>query len=218
METDKYSNFLKTRRRLYETRDKPPMDGDVPVIQLINTLHQRDTSNKDYLLHYDDFIDWALDAGIIEDPAYSTLCFESYCYAHEATEVLTRVISFRENLRDLVICLMNGIAPYPEQITGFNRFYDELNKHRSLNMNGNGMLEIWIDTHEQIAFPLWVLIKQAKDFLMGVDASLIKKCSCGNLFINRSKNQNKRWCNSSTCGSKHWSKVYYSRKKGELVD
>ena len=217
MET-KYTGFLKGRRELYEKRDKFPMDGDIPVLQFINTVHRRATDRrKDYLENYDAFLDWAYDAKVVEETVYNSLCSESYCYYPETQAIFERITSFRECFYDLVICLMKGIAPYPETISNFNTYFEEVKSHRRLNMNGYGMLEIWIETHEQIAFPLWNLIKGAQDFLTAVDGRIIKKCKCGNLFIDQSKNGRRKWCNPATCGSAYWSKKYYGRKKGLVV-
>jgi predicted RNA-binding Zn ribbon-like protein len=215
---DKYTGFLKGRRELYANRDKFPMDGNIPVLQFINTIHRRDTEGRrDYLKKYDDFLDWAYDAKVLEEAEYNNLCFESYCYFPEAEKVFEQMASARSCFNDLVVCLMEGVVPYPGTITHFNSYFEEVKKHVSLNMNGYGMLEVWVGTKDQLAFPLWRLIKSAQNFLMTTDGQFIKKCKCGNLFIDRSKNGKRRWCNPATCGSAYWSKEYYQRKK-LLVD
>lgn len=213
MET-KYNGFLKGRRDLYVNRDKFPMDGDIPVLQFINTLHRKATDGRrDYLKTYDDFLDWAYDAKIVEETEYNNLCFESYCYFPEAGKVFEQVISARGCINDLVVCLMSGLAPYPEAIANFNVYFEDVKMHTRLNMNGYGMLEVWVDTKDAIAAPLWYLIKAAQGFLTDTDGRYIKKCRCGNLFIDRSRNGKKRWCNTTTCGGAYWSKEYYRRKK-----
>lgn len=214
---DKYTSFVESRREIYENRDKCPLEGDVAALQFINTLHRRETDRKEYLTSYDHFIDWAYDAGVVDEQVYQSLCAESYCYYAEAASVFKQVISFRECLRDLVICLQQGVAPYAEQVGQFNRYYDEVKTHRGLVMNGYGMYETWINVHQEIAFPLWKLIRHAAEFLAVADESVIKKCTCGNLFIDRSKTNNRRWCNALTCGKAHWSRAYYSRKKALVL-
>jgi len=211
---NKYTGFLKGRRELYENREKCPPDGDIPVLQFVNTLHRRETDRKDYLKNYDFFLDWAYDTHLIEDAVYNTLAFESYSYWPEAEMIFARVISFRECFHGLVICLVKGVAPYPEMVYNFNIYFEEVKQHLSLNMNGYGMQEIWVDTHEQIAFPLWKIINDAKDFLIAADGQSIKKCQCGNLFIDRSNARKRRWCSFATCGNAHWSKAHYRRRKG----
>ncbi len=216
MET-KHTGFLKGRRELYENREKCPPDGDSPLLKFINTLHRRDAERKDYLKNYDCFLDWAYDNAIVEDKIYDTLCFESYCYCPEAEMIFNRIIGFRECLHDLVICLMDGVAPYPELVSTFILYFDEAKQHISININGYGLEEIWIETHEQIAFPFWKIINGAKGFLANIDGQSIKKCKCGNLFIDRSNARKRRWCNNATCGNAFWSKAYYKRKKEVLT-
>ncbi|MCR8558528.1 CGNR zinc finger domain-containing protein [Mucilaginibacter sp. BJC16-A38] len=215
---DKYTGFLKGRRELYANRDKFPMDGDIPVLQFINTIHRSDTDGRrDYLETYDDFLDWAYDAKVVEEAEYNNLCFESYCYFPEAEKVFEKVIDARNCINDLVVSLSEGVAPYPGTITNFNTHFEEVKKRIVLNMNGYGMLEVWVGTKDQLAFPLWRLIKSAQNFLMTMDGQFIKKCKCGNLFIDRSKNGKRRWCNPATCGSAYWSKEYYRRRKKCVV-
>jgi predicted RNA-binding Zn ribbon-like protein len=216
--TDKHTAFTESRKKIYDERDKCPLDGDVAVLRFVNTLHQRATEKKkEYLKNYDSFLDWALDAELVEERTYKSLCAESYCYFYEAGEVFKQAINFRECLNHLVLSLIAGVPPGAGPVNTFNQFYTEVKAHRSFNMNGYGMLEIWVDTDEKIAYPLWKIIKMSKDFLSTVDGKYIKQCQCGNVFLDRSKNGKRRWCNGETCGSAYWSKQYYGRRKVGVI-
>ena len=46
------------------------------------------------------------------------------------------------------------------------------------------------------------------------DAARVKTCgNCGWLFIDRTRNGNKRWCIAAACGARTRSRRYYARKK-----
>jgi predicted RNA-binding Zn ribbon-like protein len=214
MYKDKCTRVMENRAEQYENRERCPLDGDIPVLQFVNTKKYRGTpQEKDYLKNYDDFLNWAYDSKVIEQAAFKKLCFESYCEVTYASKIFDQVISMRESLYALIICLMEEIAPYHQQLNLFNLVNDEANKHRRLDMNGDGMWEVWIKPEEEIAFPLWKIVKQATQFLMLVNGKQVKKCGCGNLFPDRSKNNTRRWCKRLTCGSRYWSKEYSQRKK-----
>jgi predicted RNA-binding Zn ribbon-like protein len=62
--------------------------------------------------------------------------------------------------------------------------------------------------------PLHLILKSAFDILTQEDVSRIKECpSCGWLFLDKTKNKKRRWCNMLDCGSKDKASRYYHRKK-----
>ena len=58
-------------------------------------------------------------------------------------------------------------------------------------------------------------MKSVYDILTTANMEKIKECpSCGGLFIDRTKNGKRRWCDMKVCGSNEKAKRYYHRKKG----
>lgn len=60
--------------------------------------------------------------------------------------------------------------------------------------------------------PLWAVELSAGDLLLTGDPGRIRECpSCGWLFLDTSRNGNRRWCSMATCGSRDKMARYYRR-------
>jgi predicted RNA-binding Zn ribbon-like protein len=207
------TRFVPMRISRYGTTDLCPIEGDTPVLQFLNTHRYRGTARaKNYLNNYDDFITWCYEVGLVDQDGYNILDAESNCYVHEAESIVNRVIMAREMLYELICCIQNDEPVHPITIGDFNSFNDEANKHLGFAMTAYGFRAVWRDTDEEMAFPLWKIIKYAGEFLASGDVGLIKKCHCGNLYLDKTKNKTRRYCNPLTCGSASRSRQYYLKK------
>src|ERR1700744_1133659 len=111
-------------------KNRVPLDGDVPVLQFLNTCQNRGQRGaKDYFENYGDFLDWCLEINIVDQEEYNALEFECYCNIMlEADRVFEQVIKAREMLYELVSCLLRGKEVHPQLINRFNAVVNEANK------------------------------------------------------------------------------------------
>jgi predicted RNA-binding Zn ribbon-like protein len=59
---------------------------------------------------------------------------------------------------------------------------------------------------------------QAMALAFSPDAARVKVCgNCGWLFIDRTRNRNKRWCTAGMCGARTRSRRYYARQKTQAA-
>lgn len=64
---------------------------------------------------------------------------------------------------------------------------------------------------------LATILHQAVALAFSPDAKRVRVCgNCGWLFIDRTRNANKRWCITEVCGSRAKARRYYARKKQQL--
>lgn len=64
---------------------------------------------------------------------------------------------------------------------------------------------------------LSTILHQAMTLAFSPDAGRVRVCgNCGWLFIDRTRNANKRWCIAGLCGSRTKARRYYARKKQQL--
>lgn len=195
-----------------ENFDYCPLDGDIPLLQFINTHAKRGTlAARNYFKTYQDFLTWSYEIRLIGEDTFDTLELEAYCYANEAANILNKAIVARENLCELVYCIMHDEPVPPAVIDELNTCSDDANKHVYYAMTPYGLMEGWRDPQEELAFPLWIITKKAIRFLTSTDVRFIKKCHCGNLYLDTTKSRNRRYCNPLTCGSIRRSKQYFER-------
>ncbi|MFZ5675766.1 MAG: CGNR zinc finger domain-containing protein [Pseudomonadota bacterium] len=64
---------------------------------------------------------------------------------------------------------------------------------------------------------LATILHEAMTLAFSPDAKRVRVCgNCGWLFIDRTRNANKRWCITGVCGSRAKARRYYARKKQQL--
>ncbi|MDF2433779.1 MAG: hypothetical protein JWP44_3410 [Mucilaginibacter sp.] len=213
------TRFTTHRILRYGNVDLCPLDGDIPVLQFLNTRRNRGTgAAKNYLNTYDEFITWCYEIRLIDQNTYNKLCTERYRYVNEAASNVNKVINAREMLYELIYCIMNDEPVHPATLDEFNWINNKANGHLCFAITAYGLQEVWFNIDEEMAFPLWRMIKCAEELFTSGDMKLIKKCQCGSLFLDRTKNKNRRYCNPSTCGSPSRAKAYYQRKRrGTLI-
>jgi predicted RNA-binding Zn ribbon-like protein len=207
------TRFIPQRILRYGNTDLCTLDGDIPVLQFLNTHRYRGSAQaKNYLNTYDDFITWCYEIRLIDQDAYNILELEGYCYADEALGIINQVIVAREMLHELIYCIVNDEPIHPVVTDEFNSINNEANKHLCFAATAYGLREVWHNVDEEMAFPLWRIMKYAAVFLTSGDIKFIKKCRCGSLYLDKTKNNSRRYCNPLTCGSAYRSKQYYQKK------
>ena len=207
------NRFVPPRIARYDKNfDHCPLDGDVPLLQFINTCSKRGTLHqKEYLNTYDDLLTWSYELRLIGEDTYDILEAESRCYVNEAESTLNRALIMRSNLYLLVDFLLHD-EPVPDGITEeLNEANDDANKHVCYYMTPYGLREGWRNPQEELAFPLWLVIKSALKTLTSPGAAQIKKCHCGHLYLDTTNGRNRRYCNPLTCGTVRRSKKYLER-------
>jgi len=70
------------------------------------------------------------------------------------------------------------------------------------------------DKKKSLSEPFKSVIKSAYDILTAEDFTRIKECpGCGWIFLDKTKNGKRRWCNMKVCGSSDKASRYYYRKR-----
>jgi predicted RNA-binding Zn ribbon-like protein len=62
----------------------------------------------------------------------------------------------------------------------------------------------WTDDADRLDAPLWPIVRSAAALLTSSDAERLRVCAegdCGWVYVDRSRNGLRRWCEMSTCGT-----------------
>jgi predicted RNA-binding Zn ribbon-like protein len=69
-----------------------------------------------------------------------------------------------------------------------------------------------------LELPLWILARSAADLLTSEQHAYVRQCAseeCTWLFIDRSKNHSRRWCDMGDCGNREKARRLRARKRAE---
>ena len=75
----------------------------------------------------------------------------------------------------------------------------------------------WEGGRESLDGLLWPVLRAAADLLVTEARGKIRVCGgprCGWVFVDRSRNGLRRWCQTDVCGAQAKARRYYARKKG----
>ena len=76
----------------------------------------------------------------------------------------------------------------------------------------------WAESLEALDRPLWPVVRSAADLLTSDELAHVHKCAgdtCGWLFVDRSRNHSRRWCDMNECGNVAKVRRYRTRRKRE---
>jgi len=85
---------------------------------------------------------------------------------------------------------------------------------REVRPAGEGYTWVWKRTNAELDDVLAPVVESAAALLTSPDLSRVRECeseTCGWLFIDRSRNRSRRWCDMTVCGNRAKVRRHYQR-------
>jgi predicted RNA-binding Zn ribbon-like protein len=135
----------------------------------------------------------------------------------EAAETLTRAIELREAVYSLGEAVAHATSPPTWALRTLNQLLRAT--HRSRVVAWDSSRFVWRTEGGELEAmtPLLRIAERTADLLTSADATYIKECgvnTCRWLFLDRSRNHSRRWCDMSTCGNRAKARRFQTRAKG----
>jgi len=180
--------------------------GGVLALDFANTTSGRDTDEPvEHLQSAGHVVDWALHAGGID--AATAARFHTFI-ANEpaaAQRLLRHVHQLRAAIYDIAAAIARGEAPSRTDLGTLRDFAHKVIGPAELApIPGGGYGFDFSAAPVEVAL-LGPVVWSALDLLATGDFARIKQCpgeGCGWLFVDRSKNNSRRWCDMATCGNR----------------
>ncbi|MEO5893120.1 MAG: CGNR zinc finger domain-containing protein [Ferruginibacter sp.] len=191
-----------------------PLDGGALPFHFINTVYAWKGENlHEYLDSYKDVLEWCRKVNLLPRKVLEGL--ESYSRLH--LEKTGEAFNKLKEIRYLLYQLFSGVAvkEIPAAVlNGYNSvLHDALLIHTWVKRK-NGAVYVPSDNATELLLPVYIILKESHDLLLHEDAHRIKECPrCGWIFLDTTKNNKRRWCNPSTCGSVDKTSRYYLKIK-----
>ena len=194
--------------------------GGDPSIDLINTVDWVDDGlDHDRIPDYDRLTRWAEGAGVITATVGQRLRRAAATRSREAAATMAAAGRLRWVLQRLLTAVATGDAP-GAALDEFNDLLAETLPRMRLaspSSSSRGQLTLtWHGLGDDLASPLWPVIWSAAQLLASDEAPLIHACAapdCGWMYVDRSRNGLRRWCQMETCGTRAKSRRRYQREK-----
>ena len=178
--------------------------GGDPSLDLVNPVDwTREGPAQDRLPDYPALLDWAVAAGVMSSAAAGGLRRAALARPREAQAAHAGALRVRSLLRDL---LSGGRAAEPALRALNPLLGDALGR---LELAGGGprtrRLRWEWSARDRLDSVLWPVLRSAAELLASEEADRIHTCGgpdCGWMYVDRSRNGLRRWCQMRTCGTR----------------
>jgi predicted RNA-binding Zn ribbon-like protein len=187
-------------------------------LDFINTLDNRPVPERrqELIQSYEDLVDWAMQAGALSAAQRAVLLREAESHPKDAAAIRARAVELRECLYRIMTAVARHRRVSEEDVHELNNYLGEALSHLELRPTRKAFQLAWPETRPQLDFILWPIVRSASDLLSSHDLELIRECdvdTCRWLFVDRSKNHSRRWCDMRICGNRIKAQKFYRRQQ-----
>ncbi|HEY6201883.1 MAG TPA: CGNR zinc finger domain-containing protein [Candidatus Limnocylindria bacterium] len=192
-------------------RDIPRADHDFEFVggsvalDFANTLGGMHTApTHEHLVEYADLVEFGRSAGTLARPETRRLAEEAARQPARAAGVLRRAIALREAIWRVFDAFAKSERADPADFATIQGEELAALKHARFAQSGSDVADRWSD-ELLLDRPLWDIARSAVELLRSKsDLSRVRECgsdTCEWLFIDKSRNHSRRWCDMNDCGN-----------------
>lgn len=203
-------------------RDIPRADHDFEFVggsvalDFANTLggtHSAPT--HEHLLEYKDLVEFGRSAETLSRPEVRRLTEEAVRQPARATAVLRRAIALREAIWRVFDAFAKSAQAGADDLATIQEEELAALRHARFAQSGSDIAYQWSD-ELTLDRPLWDIARAAAELLRSNDLARVRECgsdTCEWLFIDKSRNHSRRWCDMNDCGNTAKVRRYRQRKR-----
>lgn len=188
-------------------------------LDFANTINSRMSPEHDYLGSYHDLVAWCERAGVVSTEASRESGEVAAGKRRGMQPLLRRALRLRESIYRTFSAIAAGHAPAAADVRLVLDAYSRAVMRGSLEPDPHATALRWSvdaarsDLLDPIAYA-------AGHLLLTADHPPVKECpGCGWLFVDRSRNGSRRWCDMQVCGSRDKMRRFYrSRRPSQHPD
>jgi len=190
------------------------LDGGELCLDFANTIHDRKAEEqRDYLGSVDDLVAWLEYSGGISKRQAGVLRDRTSAQPEASAKIYRRGIQLREAVFGIFSSLADRKEPQSEDLQLLNKCVEDALRARVLTHERGTINVAWKDDSSPDTI-LGMIALSAFHLATSDRLSSVKLCPrCHWLFLDKSKNQRRRWCSMETCGSNDKALNYYYRSQ-----
>jgi predicted RNA-binding Zn ribbon-like protein len=209
-------------------RDIPPVPdheielaGGALALDFANTVggtHVRPT--HDHLRDYGDIARFAVLAGGLEPGVAKRLMQRAERDPRRAAAVYELGIALREAVWAVFSALASGEAPRDTDLALIGDAAAAGAARSRLVYDRDGVGWSLPADGDELERPLWEIARSAADVLTSAESDRVKECAsttCEWVFLDKSRNRSRRWCDMSDCGNRAKARRFQAKKREARV-
>lgn len=171
------------------------------ALDFANTVNSRVATLHDYLGSYENLVAWAGRTGALDDATLAAVRQAARRHPDGAAAGLRTAHRRREQIVAVFSALAAGDQPPRREFRAVLAAYGDAIARSEPALGPDGVRLTW--PSDNVLRPLWPIAYDAGRLLLSADVEIVKECpGCGWLFLDRSRNRNRRWCDMQVCGSR----------------
>jgi predicted RNA-binding Zn ribbon-like protein len=196
--------------------------GD-PALDLVNTVDWTSRGLEDErLTDFDRLTRWAEGAAVLPPKTGMALRRRATAKPREGEGAYRAALRARQVLQRVFSAIAEG-KPARDELDDFNRLLGQALEHMRMvpatgGRTGGRKLRLgWEQLETRLDAVIWPVLWSAASLIASEEASRIRICGgadCGWMYVDRSRNGLRRWCQMETCGTREKSRRRYQRIKG----
>jgi predicted RNA-binding Zn ribbon-like protein len=195
--------------------------GGVVCLDFVNTVGSRLTDRpREYLRSYEDLLGWARQAGLLAPEETEGLFRQAALDSEGARETLSRALDLREAIDRVISRAIAGEAQDESDLSALNRELSNALSHLHVMPADGAYGWVWDRSEDNggvvLDRPLWPVAQSAAELLTSPKLGRVKVCAgdgCGWMFLDESRNNSRRWCDSRDCGNRERVRRHLARKR-----
>jgi predicted RNA-binding Zn ribbon-like protein len=205
--------------------------GGDPSLDLVNTVDWTARGPVDErLVDYERLTRWGEEAGVLDAATAARLRRRAVLHPVEARAAHAEALRLRGALHTLVAhaagaavgtAADTGGSPTPPHalrsaLVAFNATLGAGLRELGLRVEGGRFALAWPDAGAPLALPLWRVARAGATLLASEEAARLRVCGapdCGWVYVDRSRNGFRRWCQMEVCGTQEKSRRRAARAR-----
>lgn len=216
---------MRTQRERAAAEARPPTSraGILPLIggafclDFANTCSGRGTAHRrENLARYDLLLLWCAHAGLLSARERAALARLAAANPKPAARVLRRALALREAIHGIGVALARRAAPPARALARLNRELALAMGRVRLRQHGDRFALELAGSAGSLDCMLAPIVRSAADLLVHAAQDRLKQCPgehCGWVFLDRSKNGRRRWCEMEVCGARAKVRRFRARQR-----
>jgi predicted RNA-binding Zn ribbon-like protein len=196
------------------------LTGGALCLDLANTLDQRKTDRpRELLSSADDLVEWGRQARAIPEQTAARLRSRKADPSATAA-ALARAHEVREAIFQVFSALAHGRPGPAPALAVLNAHLQDALRRRRLTSDADGRLVwSWDEEEGSVERILWPVVLSAAELATSPERERVRECAsptCAWLFLDRSRNASRRWCDMTVCGNRAKARRHRSKRSRDV--
>ena len=203
----------------YDSQFVFDLSGGQVALDFANTVSYRFEQGIERLPNFRELVRFGTSTGVLSSSAMARLNVKAVQSPELAERALQEAIHLRETLFAIFQTIAEGRRVPAKALARLNIAAQSCADHGRLVEVGERFEWQWEGMDVYLDSVLWPVTRAAVDLLVSEELKNLRICAsdkCGWLFLDKTKNHRRRWCDMKTCGNRFKARRHYARvKKGE---